>query len=311
MQPITQRTIAERARQQLGLITRDQLKDLSVSHAAIENLEAVHRLEQMGRDVFRIAGTPRSWEQQVLAACLDTGGIASHRTGARLHPLHGFRLLNMVEVTVTRDRFHGQHPLAIVHTSTNLPPDDIVHIGPIPCTGVARTFLGLAALAPEVPVEDIRAALDVAARDGLVSEAWLWWRLEMLRCRGRDGVSVMEEILRRRQHLGPTESWLEHRFLELLEDHGLPLPTVQRRVRRRGSFVARVDARYDERAIIVELDGYASHSTRVQIDRDERRRNALTLAGNTVLVFTYDHVVQDPAYVLRTVREALSDAAAA
>lgn len=306
-----QRDIAHRAEQQLGLITRAQLTELRLSDDTIARMAGRHHLVQLCEDVYRLGGTPVSYHQQVLAACLDTGGVASHRTGARLHPLHGFGRIELIEITVARDRHHGRHPFAILHTSTNLPPDDIVHIGPIPCTGVARTFLGLAALAPEVPVGQIRTALDVAARDGIVSDAWLWWRLEQLRCRGRNGISVMEEILKRRQHLGPTESWLEHRFLELLEAHGLPLPAVQRRIRRRGSFVARVDARYDDRAIIVELDGYANHSTREQTDRDERRRNELTLAGNTVLVFTYDHVVRDPAYVIRTVREALSGSIAA
>ncbi|WCO65104.1 DUF559 domain-containing protein [Iamia majanohamensis] len=311
MRPDTQRAIAERARSQLGLVTRPQLQAMGLSHAAIENLEVVHRLEQTGHHVFRIAGVPTSFEQRVLAACLDTDGVASHRTAARLHRLHGWSTSGLVEVSVERRRHHAGHPLGVVHTSTNLPPDDVVHVGPIPCTGVARTFLGLAALAPEVPVDRIRSSLDAAARDGLVSDAWLWWRLERLRCRGRNGVSVMEEVLRRREHLGPTESWLEHRFLELLEADGLPLPVVQRRIRRRGSFVARVDARWDDRAVVVELDGHASHSTREQLDRDQRRRNELTLAGDTVLVFTYDHVVRDPADILRTVRGALRGTAAA
>lgn len=311
MQGHIQHRITVQAEDQLGLITRAQLTELDLTGATIARMAGRQQLLQLCEDVFRVGGAPDSHDQRVLAACLATGGLASHRTAAHLHSLHGFRQPDTIEVTVVRRRHHGPHPLAVVHSSTNLPTDDIVAVGPIPCTGVARTFLGLAALAPEVPATTIQTALGVAARDGLVSDAWLWWRLEQLRCRGRNGVTAMEEILRRRQHLGPTESWLEHRFMELLDDHGLPLPTVQRRVRHRGHFVARVDARYDDRAIIVELDGYASHSTREQTDRDERRRNELTLAGNAVLVFTYDHVACDPAYVLRTVRGALSGAAAA
>lgn len=119
-----------------------------------------------------------------------------------------------------RAAHHRHHPLTVIHTSTNLPADDLVNVGPIPATGVARTFLGLAALVPELSEEAISTAIGVAARDGLVSDPWLWWRLEMLRCRGRNGVRTMEEILRKRQRLGPTESWLEQRFMELLEEHG-------------------------------------------------------------------------------------------
>ena len=178
-------------------------------------------------------------------------------------------------------------------------------MGPIPTTSVARTFLGLAALVPVVTRDTLRTAIGVAARDGQVSDAWLWWRLEQLRCRGRDGVTEMELALRERQRLGPTESWLEHRFLELLDQAGLPLPTVQRRVRLRGNSVARVDMSYDAIHLVIELDGHASHSTREQRDRDERRRNRLVLAGRRVLVFTYDHVVRAPVDVVEMVETAL------
>jgi hypothetical protein len=271
MRPDTQHTIAERARQQLGLVTRSRLRDLSVSDDALRLLVANHRLQRLTNDVLRIAGAPPSCEQLVLAACLDTGGVASHRTAARLHRLHGFHHASTVEVTVPRRRHHGRNPLAVVHTSTNLPPDDRVHVGTIPATGVARTLLGLAALVPQVPVEVVRTALGVAARDGVVSDPWL----------------------------------------ELLDAAGIVLPAVQRRIRVRGNFVARVDTIYEERRVIIELDGHASHSTRQQIDADERRRTRLTLAGYTVIVFTYDHVVADPAYVIDSVREARRSTAAA
>jgi very-short-patch-repair endonuclease len=121
----------------------------------------------------------------------------------------------------------------------------------------------------------------------------------------------MEEILRKRQRLGPTESWLEQRFMELLEEHGIPLPSVQRRVRVSGNFVSRVDTDFDPIPLVVELEGYASHSTREQRARDERRRNRLILAGKTAMVFTYDHVVGTPLEVVDMVRAARAELNAA
>jgi very-short-patch-repair endonuclease len=181
-----------------------------------------------------------------------------------------------------------------------------VQVGPIPVTSVARTLLGLTALVPEVPEERVRTAISVAVRDGQASDAWPWWRLERLRCRGRNGVTVLERILRRRASLGPTESWLEQRFLDLLVEHGLPTPKVQRRVRRAGSVVARVDAAYESIRLAIELEGHAHHSTPEDRTRDERRRNRLTLAGWTVMVFTNDQVVREPLEVVATVRAALA-----
>lgn len=306
MSPNIRRAIAERACEQFGLITRPQLHELGIATGQVHRLLHAHHLERRGRNVFAVAGAPVGFEPSVLAACLDTGGVASHRTAARLHRLHGFGAAEVVEVTVPRRRHHSSPVPVVVHTSTNLGHDDLVHVGAIPTTSVARTFLGLAALVPDaVGYEAVRTAVAVAARDGQVSDAWLWWRLEHLRCRGRDGVTVLERILRERQRLGPTESWLEHRFMELLTDAGLPLPTVQRRVRVRGNSVARVDASYDAVGLVIELDGHASHTTREQRDRDERRRNRLVLAGRRVLVFTYDHVVRVPAEVVDTVGAAL------
>lgn len=304
MSPDIQRAIAERARTQLGLVTTAQIAEVG-SPDLPRRLRAAGRLEPVGHRTLRIAGAPPGHDQLVLAACLDTGGTASHRTAAALHGLHGFDP-GPVEVTVGRASYHGRHPLATIHTTTNLPVDDLVQVGPIPATSVARTFLGLAALVPSVPEEKVRTAIGVAARDGLVSDAWLWWRLERLRCRGRNGVTVLERILRDRASLGLTESWLEQRFLELLLEHGLPAPEVQRRVRHRGSFVGRVDLAYEPVRLAIELEGYAHHSTREDRARDEGRRNRLIVAGWTVMVFTYDQVVRDPLEVVATVRAALA-----
>src|SRR5204862_211126 len=80
-------------------------------------------------------------------------------------------------------------------------------IGGIPTTSVARTIFGLAALVPDVSESDLRDIVDVAIRDGHASDAWLLWRLEKLRCKGRNGVSVLEAILADRDGKGRTESW--------------------------------------------------------------------------------------------------------
>jgi very-short-patch-repair endonuclease len=308
MRPTTSRAIAERARTQLGHITRHQLADLGLSDRSIRTLVA-HGYQPVGRNTFRLPGLDGSFERRVMAACLDTGGVASHRTAARLHRLGQDLHAARIEVVVTRRLRRTDLPGVTVHSTTNLPPDDLVTVGAIPCVGVARTFMMLAALVPEVPADAIRTAIGDAARDGLVSDAWLWWRLDHLRCRGRNGVTAMEEILRRRQHLGATESWLEHTFLELIEAGGLPLPEVQRRIGRKGTFVARVDCEYVHHGLVIELEGYEAHKHRRA--EDEARRRRLILAGKTVMVFTRDEVAFAPERVLADVAEALATLRAA
>lgn len=197
-----------------------------------------------------------------------------------------------------------------MHTTTNLSADDLVDIGPIPCTSVARTILGLAALVPPLEADLVRDVVDRAVRDGMASDRWLWWRLTELRCRGRNGVSVLEATLGDRAGMGRTESWLERETLRLIAAAGLPLPTVRRRIRRRGAFVARVDFAYEGERIVIEVDGHGSHSTRAERAADAARRNQLGLLDFRVLVFTYDQVVCDPATVVADIVDALARRAA-
>ena len=165
-----------------------------------------------------------------------------------------------------------------MHTTTNLGPDDIVRLRQIPTASVARTIFGLAALVPEVTESDLRDIVDVAIRDRRASDAWLLWRLEQLRCKGRNGVSVLEAILADRDGKGHTESWLERAFLACLDQVGYPHPKLQQRIRHANGMIARVDFLYEPRTVI-EVMGYRWHSSARQLARDAARRNRLTLDG--------------------------------
>ncbi len=193
-----------------------------------------------------------------------------------------------------------------VHTSTNLLSEDILLIDGIPTTSVARTLMSLGALVPEeLSSTRLFELVSTALERRLATERWLWWTLARRRCRGRNGVMAFEEALAHRAHLGPTESWLEREILRILAAEGLPLPRVQRVVRRRGRFAARVDFAYDD-GLVIEALGYAFHRSRADLERDTRRANELQLLGQRVLQFTFDQVTRDPRSVCRTVRSALA-----
>lgn len=201
--------------------------------------------------------------------------------------------------------------LAHVHTTTWLPPDDLIVIDGIACTSMARTLMGLAALTPDLPLDVVRGAVDESIRLSLASDRWLWWRLEKLRCRGRNGVSAFESILATRAGGAITESWLEREFLRVLAEAGVPLPTCQARIGAKGAFVARVDFEYPGTDVVIEVTGASGHSTAAQRAADARRRNQLGRAGRCVLEFTYEQVVAQPAMVVADVLGALADRRAA
>lgn len=312
MDPSLERSIAERAETQLGHITIQQLLDRGVSRRSIHRRVERGRLTRVGQRTLRMPGLSGSFASAVMAACLDLAGVASHRTAAHLHGLTGFGAPPpIIEVTGREGIGSTRSALATVHRTTNLPANDLVWIGPIPATSVARTIFGLAALVPVLDEERVRDVIDTAVRDGLASDPWLWWRLEQLRCRGRNGVSILEGILQDRAGRGRTESWLEREFLGCLERGGLPRPVVQRTIRADGAFLARVDCCYERERIVMEVNGHGSHSTKRQRDADAARVNRLQLAGYRVLQFGYDDVVRTPEVVVATVAEALAVAGAA
>lgn len=304
--------LAALARGQHGLVSR---QDLAVSGAKphqVRRLLADGTLEHLGPKAFRICGTPPSAEQAVMAACINSGGIACSRTAAWLHGIGSFLAGEPPEVLVDRRRFNYRRPEYRLRTTTWLPDRDVVQVRGIPCTNIARTLLGLAALVPrETSFDRVRGAVDEVIRDSKVAENWLWWHLERVRCRGRRGVANLESILNLRADGAVTESWLEREFLRLVEQAGLPIPACQARIDSRGAFAARVDFLYEDLRLVIEVSGYRHHSTREQMSADARRRADLVSAGYTVLEFSYDQVVKEPGYVVDRVRSALTRAEAA
>lgn len=305
MDPSIERAIAERARSQLGLLTRSQALAAGMSRAVVARRCAAGLWDLRGAHVLWPTGLDDDPRRRVLAACLDVGGVASHRTAAWLHGLDAFGAPERPEVLVAVQRTSST-PLARVHRTTDLPLEDVLQVGPVPTTSIARTLLDLAKLVlhHELDRERLVGALEAAVRERQASDRWLWWLLEERRRRGRDGVSVMEEVLAERARLGPTESWLERETLRILDAAGLPLPRVQARIRRRGAFVSRVDLAYDHERIAIEVEG-RHHLTEEQQAIDARQRNELQLLGYVILTFKYRDVVGRPEVVVRSVRRAL------
>jgi very-short-patch-repair endonuclease len=66
-----------------------------------------------------------------------------------------------------------------------------------------------------------------------------------------------------------------------------------------------VDILFEKARLVLEIDGWETHSSRTAFEHDRRRRNELVLAGFVVLNFTWRQLQDDPAWVIRCVRRAL------
>jgi len=309
MQQIRQ-SIFQRSSRQRGLITRAQLDELAANASRRRRLVAEGSLRPLASSVYAVGGAPLDQRTHVLAACLEVDGLASHASAAALVGLPNWSIPSPPDVIVAGRRRGFRSTLGRVHTTTNLGPDDQVVVDGIPCTSVARTLLCLAGTVPELPEERFRTTVDDAVRLRLATDGWLWWTLERLRCRGRDGVAVLERVLADRAN-SPTESWLEREYLRVTDAAQIERPVVQARIAAHGAFVARVDFLYERRRVVVEVTGAVGHSTPEQRAADAKRRNALLLQGFVVLEFTYEQVVRNPELVVATVIDALHGLAVA
>jgi hypothetical protein len=298
------RRLAARARLQHDLFTLGQARDLGFTAAMIRIRRERGSWHELAPRVLIVNGTPILWRTKVMAACLSSGGIASHRTAAALHQVRGFSA-GPIELTVARS--HRLRPRdAILHRSKDLHRGQPLVIDQIPTTSVRRLVVDLGAVVPYHRFE--------AAVDDLIGRQRLTWDEAVLALaahsrKGRNGCGPLRRLLDERCGVGVPESVLERTFLRMLTDRGVPLPVCQHEIRDRRGFIARVDFAYPDQGIAIELDSIRFHLDAATFERDHDKRARLAAAGWTVLAFTWRMVVDDPFGVASTVHRLLAEAA--
>jgi very-short-patch-repair endonuclease len=290
----------ELVRSQHGLVTTAQaLKVLGPSRK--QRWVAERRLLSIQPSVFRMAGAPETWHQSLLAAALSADAVVSHRSAAELWGL--IQPAGYVDVTVSPPRHPRLRPPAITHRILDVHPELAVERQGIRLTDPVRTIVDLGLVLPKWSVRD---ALSRGLTNRLFSVDQVHRLREALGRQGRNGTGLIQELLDDRLlMLGDEESLLEKRFLDLARRHDIPKPLIQHEVWHAGRFIARVDAAYPDIKLAIEVDGYQHHASPEAFQRDRTRQNRLVALGWTVLRFTWGDVVQRPAMVAATIREAV------
>jgi hypothetical protein len=117
--------------------------------------------------------------------------------------------------------------------------------------------------------------------------------------RPRRGPGVLRALLREVAEPGLTEGELEELLLALIRDAGLPLPAVNAWITGHG-WACRADFLWRRERLVVEPDGRAFHMNRRAFEHDRVRDERLTLAGYTIVRFTWRQVVREPHTVAAT-----------
>ena len=94
-----------------------------------------------------------------------------------------------------------------------------------------------------------------------------------------------------------TLSKLESQFLALLRESGMAIPQTNRPAGGR-----RVDCRWPELRLTVELDSYRYHRSRHAWEQDRRREREARARGDEFRRYTYGDVFETPRLMLAELR---------
>lgn len=284
-----------------GVLSRHEALSAGMSAETIRRRAKSGQWEELFPGVYAMPGAPRSWEQRLVAACAwgGKGVVASHRSAAALFGFPRFQP-GLIEITTTRGT--RPPPGLSVHRVRWLPKDDLAELRGIPVTDAARTLIDLGAV---VSVGEVRAAVEDALRRRLTAVPLLEGVLELRARSGRRGAGALRQIIGElAPGYRPTESELENRLREVLEEAGLPA-AQQHEVVSAGRR-HRLDFAYPSLRLALEADSKRHHMLSSDWERDLERRNALTRNGWRLLHFSWDAVTRRSGSLVAAIRQAMS-----
>lgn len=280
---------------QHGVVARRQLLEMGVPERAIDYRIGKGRLHRLYRGVYRV-GPVRGRREREMAAVLacGAGAVLSHRSAAVVWGMVPARRRSApVEVCIRRG-YRAPGPKLRVHRVA-IPAEEATTVEGVPVTVPARTVLDLAASCEE---RELEQALAQGERRGLVDRRQIAALVD--RYPRRAGTRLLRKLLADDGRASFTRSEAESRFLSLVRKAQLEPPETNVRL---GGY--EVDFLWRAARLVVEVDGYAYHSSPGAFDRDRRRDAVLTASGFRVLRVTWRQLVREPEALLVRLGQAL------
>jgi very-short-patch-repair endonuclease len=175
-----------------------------------------------------------------------------------------------------------------------LDPCDVITFRCIPATSVPRTLVDLAAV---LMVDELARACHEAGVRYRTTPRHV--EAVLARRPGSPGRRNLTAVMRGEVHV--TLSQLERAFLKLLRDAGLPLPVTNRVA---GGY--RVDCRWPEHRLTVELDSYRFHNSYHSWEQDHRRAREARGRGDEFRRYTWRDITEDSEFVATELRALLT-----
>ena len=183
-----------------------------------------------------------------------------------------------------------------LHRSNDLEPDEVTSVDGIPTTTVARALLDFAAVAAS---RELEQALARAERHELVSAEEL--TRVMARHPKHRGVRALRQLVPENGKPALARSEAEERLIELVRKAQLPNPETNTR-----AAGIEVDFLWRAERLVVEVDGFAFHSSARRFERDRDRDGLLLARGFQVMRLTWRQLTDEPELILVRLAQALS-----
>jgi len=276
--------IGELASQAWGLVKRDELLDAEITRDQIDGRLKKRLLLPEHRGIYRVGHRAPCLEATYLAAvwaCGEEAFLAGSAAGYLLELLRGSP--PPPEVIAPTERVVSG---VITRRYRRLDPTEAMKWREIPVTSFARTIVDLAAV---LSVNELaRACHEAGVKHGLTPA-----QVEAVLARRRNarGAAKLREILRGDAQVSLSK--LESAFFEFLREEGLPLPLTNRPAGGR-----RVDCRWPDYRLTVELDSYRYHNSRRSWEADRRRAREAYARGDEFRRYTWGDVFEEPHLML-------------
>ena len=246
----------------------------------------------MHRGVYAVGHRNLTDAGLFMAAVLAVGKDAalSHLSAAQHYRLRTFNRDNGAWVDVSTTRHVKPRRYIRLHTVRHL---DATTRDGIRTTTPARTLLDLGDVL--TPRQHARAVHEAEVQRLVTLDAL---HAEIARSPGRGAATRLHAIIA--DGPAPTRSELEDAMLALLKRHGLPRPEVNARIG-----ADEVDLYFPGSALVVELDGWRYHGTRVRHRLDADKQARLEAAGLRVLRADWEQVTARETQTADRLRQAL------
>jgi very-short-patch-repair endonuclease len=274
----------ELTRRQHGVVTRGQLLRLGMPATTIRARLKTGRLHRLWPGVYAVGRPEVGRLGHLMAATLACGPDArlSHRSAGELWRITR-KASGWVDVSVPDDSSHRLDGIRL-HRRVEFGTTRIVKGIP-----VADPISILVDMAAEMPTDEVEDAVNEADRLDLIRTHRLRPLLDTEP--SRPGVGRLKRILDA-QTFSRAANALERRFLAIVRNAGLPLPTTQQRLGR-----YRVDFFWPDLGLVVETDSLRHHRTATEQTVDLGRDQTHARAGLRTLRFSHAQVFHRPDHV--------------